>query len=65
MVQWLGLLASTAGGMGSIPGQGTKILHAVWCSQNKTKQNQKQNQTVIVKNPLVPFLADQLFKSWD
>ena len=24
-VQWLGLHASTAGGMGSIPGQGTKI----------------------------------------
>ena len=22
---------------GSIPGQGTKILHAVWCSQIKNK----------------------------
>ena len=29
-VQWLGLLTSTAGGAGSIPGQGTKILHAAW-----------------------------------
>ena len=29
-VQWLGLHASTAGGVGSIPGWGTKILHAVW-----------------------------------
>ena len=28
MVQWLGLHASTAGGMDSIPGQGTKILYA-------------------------------------
>ena len=28
MVQWLGLRASTAGGTGSIPGQGTKIPHA-------------------------------------
>ena len=28
MVQWLGLHASTAGGMDSIPGQGTKILNA-------------------------------------
>ena len=27
-VQWLRLGASTAGGMGSIPGWGTKILHA-------------------------------------
>ena len=26
VVQWLGLCASTAGGTGSIPGQGTKIL---------------------------------------
>ena len=34
-VQWLGLRASTAGGTGSIPGQGTKIPHAVWCSQKK------------------------------
>ena len=29
-VQWLGLLASTTGGTGSIPGGGTKIPHAVW-----------------------------------
>ena len=28
-VQWLGLCASTAGGTGSIPGRGTKILHGV------------------------------------
>lgn len=26
-VHWLRLHASTAGGVGSIPGQGTKILH--------------------------------------
>ena len=29
-VQWLGFCASTAGGPGSIPGQGTKIPPAVW-----------------------------------
>ena len=28
VVQWLGLRASTAGGMGSIPGQGTKMSRA-------------------------------------
>ena len=28
-VQWLGLCASTAGGMNLIPGQGTKTPHAV------------------------------------
>ena len=34
MVQWLGLCISTAGGMGSIPGQGTKIPQAVQHEQN-------------------------------
>ena len=28
-VQWLGLSAFTAEGLGSVPGQGTKILQAV------------------------------------
>ena len=31
-VQWLRVHASTAGGMGLIPGQGTKIPHAVRCA---------------------------------
>ena len=34
-VQWLGPWASTAGGMGSIPGRGTKIPHAARRSQKK------------------------------
>ena len=36
VVQWLGFHASTAGSTGWIPGQGTKILSAVWCGP-KTK----------------------------
>ena len=32
VVQWLRLSAFTAGVLGSIPGQGTKILHAM-CGQ--------------------------------
>ena len=36
VVQWLRLHASNAGGMGSIPGQGTKIPHAAQCGQIKT-----------------------------
>ena len=28
-------LPSNAGGVGLIPGQGTKIPYAVWCSQNR------------------------------
>ena len=37
-VQWLGLHASTAGGMGLIPRQGTKIPQATWCGQKKKKK---------------------------
>ena len=37
-VQWLRLHTSSAGGLGSIPGQGTKILCAAWRGRNKTKQ---------------------------
>ena len=43
-VQWLGLCASTAGGMGSSSGQGSKISHAVWPINKKLVicENQKQ-----------------------
>ena len=34
-VQWLRLHAPNAGGPSSIPGQGTKIPQATWCTQNK------------------------------
>ena len=37
-VQWLRLCASTAGGTGSIPVQGTKILHARAVQQKKKKK---------------------------
>ena len=33
MVQWLGLWAFTAKGLGSISGEGTKILQAAQCDQ--------------------------------
>ena len=36
VVQWLGLHPSTTRGMGSIPGWGTKILHAM--QQKKKKK---------------------------
>ena len=35
MVQWLGLRTFTAGGPGSISGQGTKILQAVHTAKIK------------------------------
>ena len=38
MVQWLGLCASTAGGLGSVPGGGTKILQGSHFGQKKKKK---------------------------
>ena len=35
---WLRLCAPSAGGMGLIPGQGTKILHVAHCSKKKKTQ---------------------------
>ena len=37
-VQWLELCTSTAGGLGLISGQGTKILHATQCIRKKKKK---------------------------
>lgn len=37
-----GFCASTAGGQGSIPGQGTKIPHAARCGQKK-KEEEEEN----------------------
>ena len=37
-VQWFRRQASTSGGLGSIPGQGTKIPNAVQCSKKKKKK---------------------------
>ena len=45
VVHWLRLHASTAGGAGSIPGQGMGILHASLCGQKK-KKKKKENATI-------------------
>ena len=42
MVQWLRLSTSSGRGMGSIPGQGTKIPHATWHSKKKKVYNNKK-----------------------
>ena len=44
-VQWLGLHTSTAAGTGSIPGQGTKILHAARCGTKKNKDTHTHTHT--------------------
>ena len=44
-VQWLRLHTSAAGGMGSIPGQETKIPRAAWCVQtDKSFQKRRKNE---------------------
>ena len=40
-VQWLGLKSSTAGGMDSVPPQGTKIPHATQYRQKFKKKKMK------------------------
>ena len=44
MAQWLRLHASTAGGTGSTPGQGTKTLHA---AQPTNQTNKKQHNVSV------------------
>ena len=48
VVQWLRLHASNAGGVGSIPGQGTKIPHASQCGQIKKKTKPQLMSTLKV-----------------
>ena len=50
-VQWLGLCAFTAKGLGSIPGQGTKIPQATRCGQKnpkKTKNTTEKKQRLVL-----------------
>ena len=61
VVQGLRLPGSTAGGVGSIPGQGTEILHGTCCSQKKKKKDKNEltyeietdSQTTDIENRLV------------
>ena len=43
MIQWVRLHASTAGGVGLIPGRGTEIPHPAQCGQKKKKKNPSNN----------------------
>ena len=56
-VQWLRFCASTAGGVDSIPGQGTKIPHAAWPhTLLKRKRRLKENLTLIIPRVQSPKL---------
>ena len=49
MVQEFRLCDSTAGDVGSIPGWGTKIPYARWCSQKKKKKKRKGKSRVLAE----------------
>ena len=49
MVQWLGLRALTAVGLGLIPAQGTKILQAMQCGDQKKKKKNLWNSAKAVQ----------------
>ena len=54
MIQWLGLHASTAGGTGLIPSQGTKITQGIWLGKKKKK---KQTFLIILPNFKLIFVV--------
>ena len=54
-VQWLGLGASTAGGTGSIPGQGTRIPQAAWWRGQKKKKKEVPGKGVVQEVGPVPW----------
>ena len=62
-VPWLGLHTSTVAGMGSIPGQGTKIPQAVTCShkidKSHTIHSSKKNKEWSI-NPASSWSGDEM-----
>ena len=63
-VQWLRLCASSAGGVGSIPGCGTKIPHVTQCGPNKktkTPNPQKSRKITIVNVYFLFFCSHFIF----
>ena len=46
MGQWLELRTLTTEGLGSIPGWGTKIPQAMWCSQKEKRMREEGDKNV-------------------
>ena len=67
VVHRLRLRASTAGGAGSIPGQGTKISHVPWHGQHiKNEKHSKQTKRNYCHRPLLLLLyfpSSEIFPS--
>ena len=61
VVQWLRFHASNAGGMGSIPGRGTKIPHGILVEKIQKKKKKKQQKTFL---KAVPWMAVSMLNLW-
>ena len=61
--KWKGLCASSAGCLGSIPGQGTKIPHAAWHGQKKKKRQKWKHFQQAVKSSHEEYGAGDIWKS--
>ena len=60
-------LPPNAGAMGSIPGQGTKVPHAKWCSQNLLLKIKKKSAVLSFRSSDIRiqkgFICDQLLRA--
>ena len=61
MVQWLGLHASPAEGLGSIPGQGTSILQTVQCGFKQTTMKKRKKNPQRNFSSVFEFLVQIVF----
>ena len=65
-VQWLRLLTAIAEGAGSIPGQGTKILHARHCGQKEKLTSFPDIVPVLPTIHSFPvYFKSYLFHTWN
>ena len=64
VVQWLGLRTSTTGGVGAIPGRGTKILHATRPKKKKEERGGKKEKGKDICIPLFIAALFMISKIW-
>ena len=67
VVQWLRLRGSIARGVGSVPGWGAKILHAVWHGQKKKNPTLDTLPSCPHQTPGIspsPRLLDSMRQKW-
>ena len=63
-VQWLILHVPNAGGVGLIPGQGTKIPHVAQCLENKQTTTKKEKPRYAGKDTTFKYREQSLYGTW-